>query len=320
MKLSVIVCTYNRAHQIGLCLDSIRASLEKAAPVDAEIVVVNNASKDNTIDVVTEWAKASPFPVRLVTETRQGIGPARNCGLRSASGDLFVCTDDDCRLDEDHISRALDYYRADEEPVLRYGGVHLGDPADWPMTVHTSPHRRQWQKGRPEWGFPAMGNMIGCNFAMPREIFEKIGYYDELFGTKSIPGGEDADYGFRVFHAGYRMEFVPDMIVRHFHGRRDAESVWKLIKGYQISAGALYAKHGVNHPHIKRIFAPKPTEPPRAAPARTDERSATIHAFHKKAKIFYLTGLKNYMTGRLRLALRKGCGKDKSEETVRAAS
>jgi hypothetical protein len=61
MKLSVIVATRNRAHAIAGCLDSIAVSLAKAAPLDAEIIVVDNGSQDATSRAVEE----SAFPVRL---------------------------------------------------------------------------------------------------------------------------------------------------------------------------------------------------------------------------------------------------------------
>src|SRR5580693_3507353 len=102
MKLSVLVCTRNRSHAIIPCLDSIAQSLANAAPLDAEIVVINNASEDDTGVVLNQWASKSPFPVSLQFEPRKGASYARNCGLRAARGSLLVWTDDDCRLAPDH--------------------------------------------------------------------------------------------------------------------------------------------------------------------------------------------------------------------------
>ena len=60
MKLSVIIATRNRAHAIGPCLNSIAAAFAKAAPFDAEIVVVDNGSTDDTSDIIKAWANTSP--------------------------------------------------------------------------------------------------------------------------------------------------------------------------------------------------------------------------------------------------------------------
>jgi hypothetical protein len=84
MKLSVIVATRNRAHAIAESLDSIAASLAKAAPLDAEIVVVDNGSRDATSRAVEQWAAGCPFPVRLLWEPRPGLSVARNRALGSA--------------------------------------------------------------------------------------------------------------------------------------------------------------------------------------------------------------------------------------------
>jgi len=80
MRLSVIVATRNRAHALAGCLDSIAASLANAAPLSAEIVVVNNGSKDATADVVNQWASASAFPVRLLFEPRvRFVSRSKSC-------------------------------------------------------------------------------------------------------------------------------------------------------------------------------------------------------------------------------------------------
>ena len=135
MKLSVIVCTRNRAQAITPCLDSIASSLALAQPVDAEIVVVDNASEDSTSDVVRARSAKCDFPVNLVHELRMGVCNARNSAIRAARGELLIWTDDDCRLDESYVRNALQDDQQDAEPVLRGGRVELGDPTDLPLTI-----------------------------------------------------------------------------------------------------------------------------------------------------------------------------------------
>jgi glycosyltransferase involved in cell wall biosynthesis len=123
MKLSVIVATRNRAHAISGCLDSIADSLAKAAPLDAEIVVVDNGSQDGTSRIVEQWATGCAFPVRLLVEPRSGLAVARNRALRTAQGELLVFTDDDCRLSKEYVNDLLSHDAADTEPVLSGGRV-----------------------------------------------------------------------------------------------------------------------------------------------------------------------------------------------------
>ena len=120
MKLSVIIATRNRAHAVAESLDSIAASLTNAAPIDAEIVVVDNGSRDATSKAVEQWAAGCPFPVRLVVEPRPGLSVARNRALHTVQGELLVFTDDDCRLSKEYVSELLRYDASDLEPVLRW--------------------------------------------------------------------------------------------------------------------------------------------------------------------------------------------------------
>src|SRR5271155_3053548 len=138
MKLSVIVCTRNRSHTITACLDSIAAALSVAAPIKAEIVVVDNASTDDTSDIVKAWATACAFPVRLLFEPNKGLAVARNCGVSGSQGDLLAFTDDDCRLSLEYIVDLLRHDALDSGLVLRGGRVELGDVTDLKLTVKTS--------------------------------------------------------------------------------------------------------------------------------------------------------------------------------------
>ena len=289
--ISVVICTYNRADKITNCLDSVYASLSAASPEDAEIIIINNNSTDNTVDVIEAWTTThSAFPVHLVKEEQQGIAYARNRSFNEAKGDLLISLDDDCCLDVNHIQNTIQHYENDQEPVLRFGQLELGDPEDWPMTVQTRTIVKRWKKGVPEYDYIGMGDICSANMVIPRTIIDKIGTYDNRFGTKSIPGGEDADFGFRVYNAGFMLEYVPDIIARHFHGRRTEEPVRKLIKGYSIAAGALFTKHHFHHPRILKLLSKKrfPADPP--GKYDQDERSQKIRKLHKSYKIFYILG------------------------------
>ncbi len=291
MLVSVIICTYNRADKIVKCLDSVHDSLKNVEPLDAEIVIVNNNSKDNTVDVITQWLKNSEFSVNLVTEEKQGIAYARNRSFTEAKGDLLISLDDDCCLDANHIKNALAHYKNDKEPILRFGQLDLGDIKDWPMTIQTRPSIKRWKKSSSEYDYITMGDVCSANMMIPREIIDRVGLYDSRFGTTSIPGGEDADFGFRVYNAGFMLEYVPDVTALHYHGRRDPVAVNKLIKGYSISAGALFVKHNIEHPRIAQIFSSRDFPPDPVGKYVDDPRTQEIKKLHKKNKLFYIFGV-----------------------------
>jgi len=255
-KLSVIIATRNRAHAIGPCLQSVAAALANAAPLDAEIVVVDNGSSDNTAELIQSWARASGATVQFLTQPLPGKARALNRALRAARGQLLAFIDDDCRLTPLYVTQLLAHAAADIEPVVRGGRVELGDPTDLPLTIKTTPDRGQWHRRLNSARHHSIVGLIhGCNMTMPRTIAEKLGPFDERFGPGSImKSGDDTDYLFRAYLANFMLEYVPDMAVTHFHGRKTPAEGRVLQQKYLISNGGLMAKHGRKHLNLCRPF------------------------------------------------------------------
>jgi len=255
MKLSVIICTYNRAYTVTRCLDSVKQALANAAPIEAEIIVVDNASSDDTSAAVSAWSETCSFPVRLLLEPLKGLALARNCALRAAQGEIFAFTDDDCRMDVNYVRDLLFHFEGDTSPILRGGRVELGDPTDLPITIITEQTLRRWSRSINSARYENLGNCLaGCNMTMSRSVVEKLGFFDWRFSTKSIPAGEDIEYVYRAYLAGITIEYVPDMTVFHHHGRKTPAEGNKLFRNYMIGVGALYAKHFFHDPNLCRQF------------------------------------------------------------------
>src|SRR5882672_8376899 len=176
VKLSVIVATRNRAHAIAGCLNSIAAAFAYAAPLAAEIVVVDNGSTDKTAATIEAWAGASGVAVKSLLEPRAGKGAALNCGLRAAEGELLAFTDDDCRLHGEYVNDLLRHEAADTELVLRGGRTELGDPTDLPFTINTSPTPKRWSLAMNSARHQNIAGCIaGCNMTMRRTLAERLG-------------------------------------------------------------------------------------------------------------------------------------------------
>ena len=93
MKLTFAFCTYNRASRLERLIAEMRA---QDCPIPFEILAVNNNSIDRTLPVLESLARLPGAPLRFVTETRQGIVPARNRALEeSLDSDILVFIDDD---------------------------------------------------------------------------------------------------------------------------------------------------------------------------------------------------------------------------------
>jgi len=254
MKLSIIVTTRNRAHAVARCLDSIAAAVARAAPLDAEIVVVDNGSTDGTAARLAAWAGASAIPARVLSEPRAGKARALNLALHAAAGELLAVTDDDCRLHGEHINDLLRHAAGDTDLVLRGGRIELGDPTDLPVGIDTRPTRLRWQlAANPARQENVAGSITGCNMTMHRALLERLGPFDEDFGPGSTIGsGDDTEYAFRAYLAGIALEHVPDMTVFHHHGRNTGAAARAVLRRYMIGSGALNMKYGRQCPALWR--------------------------------------------------------------------
>jgi GT2 family glycosyltransferase len=256
MKLSFIIATKNRAYAIAECLDSVAAALAKAAPLDAEIVIVDNGSTDDTPARITAWASACTVSVQLLSEPTPGLSRAHNRALRAARGDLFAFTDDDCRLSKDYVSQLLRHDAADTDLVLRGGRIELGDATDLPLTINTDPNLIRWNRKKNSARRECLsGRINGCNMTMRRALVDRVGPFDEDFGpgARFISGG-DTDYIYRAYLADATLEYVPDMTVFHHHGRKTSEDGKKLLRSYMKGNGALLARYLFKHPNLCRPF------------------------------------------------------------------
>lgn len=95
LKVSVVIPAYNEEKYIKTCLDS----LMKQKVLADEIIIVDNNSTDNTVQI------AEKYPVRIVHEKKQGMIPARNRGFDEAKYDIIARTDADTILPTNWIKK-----------------------------------------------------------------------------------------------------------------------------------------------------------------------------------------------------------------------
>ena len=90
-KFSIIIPVYNVEKYIKKCLDSVFAQTEK----DYEVIVVNDGTKDNSMDIVKN------YDVKIVNQKNQGLSEARNTGLKNAKGEYILFLDSDDYIEKD---------------------------------------------------------------------------------------------------------------------------------------------------------------------------------------------------------------------------
>jgi len=303
LAVTVIVPTCNRAHAIIACLDCIVASVPTSPFTSVDIIVVNNASTDNTEEVVQKWAALSPVPCRLLFEPSKGVSSARNCGMRMATGDLLVFIDDDCQMHANYIADLLRYAASDTGLVLRGGSVVLGDSTDLPLSIIGKPEIRQFSCMLNSARHTNLGDaLLGCNMAMSKAVADTIGPFDPYLGAgTSIPGGEDIDYVYRAYLLNITIESVPDMQVFHFHGRRHLSEGTKLFQNYSIGGGALFAKYIFFAPALCRPYYWDAKNLAKEIISKSSNLfMPSINFSYKSKLLWYYVGIQRYLLMRIR--------------------
>ena len=198
MKMSVIVCAHNEEAFIPACLHSLQA---QTRPPD-EIIVINNASSDQTGEVARRFNS-----VRVVDEPRKGLVIARERARREAHGDVLVYVDADCRAPSQWLSRIEARFIADARLIALSGNYRFYDWDWWgrllirayDFTLGPATHVLAKYILR-------LGVVFyGGNFAVRREALDAIGGFD----TSIEFHGEDTNLGRRLFRYG-RVELAYD--------------------------------------------------------------------------------------------------------------
>jgi glycosyltransferase involved in cell wall biosynthesis len=232
-RLSLVICTRNRSAQLARCLKVVSKLRSQSA---WEIVLVDNGSTDDTAQVIESQKALMPAPVKSIQEMVPGLGRARNAGIKAASGDIIVFTDDDCYPNEDWLVE-IDKAFMDRGLGFLTGKVVLHDPDDYPISVNLLEDARDVPAGT----YVSPYILMGANLAFRREALEKIGGFDSNLGAGTRYPVEDVDAAARVVMAGWSGAYRPNIVVRHHHGRKEVD-VAALCRGYDYARGAYHMK------------------------------------------------------------------------------
>ena len=239
MKISVIIATYNRSDRLRLALKSLD---EMAAPsgVCWELIIIDNNSSDSTKEVCNEFQQKNTLIFKYIFEPRQGKAYALNEGIREATGDILVFTDDDAIADKYWLTSILKEFKNDVSIAGIGGRVELFNENDKCVTIRTSKDKITFSSPRQLRNPP----IIGVNMAFKRRVFDEVGKMDLSFGPGSRIGAFiDAEFIYRVFKKGFKIIYTPDVLVYHNHGRRTEKEVQALNRRYMIGRGAFYCKY-----------------------------------------------------------------------------
>src|ERR1700682_5317217 len=124
MDLSIVIATRNRAEFLPSTLESLR---RVRSALEWEVIFVDNASSDATMQVLKAFQSSCSIPVRVLREPRPGAGRARNVGWHAATGSVIGFIDDDCYPAPDYVDQLNECFHALEVGFIG-GRVLLHDP------------------------------------------------------------------------------------------------------------------------------------------------------------------------------------------------
>lgn len=233
IRLSLIICSRNRADQLTKCLSSIPAGEMRKA--GGELILVDSASHDNSTRVMQSYRDTASFPVEVVRLDSPGLGRARNAGIERARADVIAFTDDDCYLSPHFPKLAVGVF---DMQLFRYcgGRILLYDETDAMYCVNYSNEF----KLIPSNSFIPAGLFQGANLVVHREVFKKAGLFHPLLGAGTKFRCEDVEFVARASAAGFAGAHVPQLIIYHHHGRKPGRDINILKKENDEARGCYY--------------------------------------------------------------------------------
>jgi GT2 family glycosyltransferase len=213
MKLSVVIPTHNRAETLGNTLAAL--TRQSLGPSEFELLVVDDGSDATHRARVRDLRER--FGFELVEKDQGGLASARNSGARRARGEILHFLDDDVIPAPDSLAQHLASHAAAGAPVAVVGALpfppHVRLDAFLWYIEHSGHYDLYRHPRKYPGGQPPMPPMNG-NSSIPRELFFRVGAYDESFRQY---GSEDLELGYRLALAGVRFVYNPRAVGFHDH-------------------------------------------------------------------------------------------------------
>ena len=134
-ELSVIIPVYNVEKYIGECLDSV---VNQSIGIDnIEVIVVNDATPDNSMDIINEYAEKYPSFKGISNKSNKGLGESRNIGLKYVTSDYVTFLDSDDFISQNAYEDSVSKIKKFGCDLLIYNWeTYTGSDYVEPISVH----------------------------------------------------------------------------------------------------------------------------------------------------------------------------------------
>ncbi|MBX2959692.1 MAG: glycosyltransferase [Flavobacteriales bacterium] len=229
MKLSIIIVNFNVRYFLEQCLTSV---LKATTHIDAEIFVVDNDSKDDSVEMVSNL-----FPeVKIIANKKNvGFSKANNQAIAIAKGEYILLLNPDTVVEEDSFEKCIDFM--DKHPkagglgvkMIDGNGIFLPESKRGLPTPSVSFYKIfglsslfPTSKTFSKYHLGYLNNneineieiLSGAYMWMRKSVLDEVGYLDENF----FMYGEDIDLSYRIIKAGYKNFYFPETKIIHYKG------------------------------------------------------------------------------------------------------
>lgn len=253
VDVSVIISTHNRAHYLDDALGALAAQNCQQA---FEVIVIDNASTDDTAKVLDSWCRRDPR-FRMAYEGRPGLSYGKNAGIHLARANLLLFTDDDTLVVPHWISAYLDLFARRGAAPMIAGGAQTPIPHDlrpWPhWFTETAIENLALLDHGMERPLAPSEYVWGANMAVPRRMFQDFGGWDERIGRKGHARGtyEDTEFQDRVRSAGVTVWFCPAAGITHRVARETLTPRRIFAAAFSRGRNQLWKQSQVSSPEVQ---------------------------------------------------------------------
>jgi len=199
--ISIIVPAYNEEDNILACVNSLKA--QNFPKTDYEILLVDNNSTDNTLDVVKNLG------IIHTVEYRKGPAAAKNAGISLARGNIIAFIDGDCIATKNWLKNIVSGFEKSDVGCVAGSITAMEDKNLSPLERFLIKKGHLAQAQHIENSFLPFA--ATANAAYRKEVFNEIGLFDE-----KLLIGEDADLSWRMqLFTNYKVKYIPDATVFH---------------------------------------------------------------------------------------------------------
>lgn len=214
MRISIITVVYNNERTIKSAIDSVLSQ----ANIDLEYIIVDGASKDNTMEVVRSYGKQIH---KVVSEPDKGIYDAMNKGIGMATGDIIgILNSDDVYENGNTLRSVVELFELGNCDCV-YGNLVYVKETDLNKVV------RYWKPGRQK------SFLTGWHTPHPTFFVKKSVYH--FYGLYNIDLTIAADFEMMlrlIEREKCKTCYLPEIIVRMRLGGESNKSLSNIKKGY----------------------------------------------------------------------------------------